>query len=185
MEDQNYIANYFIDKIEVTQEKLTIILSKDFPAYLLNEIHNRPITMIEIINPELGGSIEELKGQMDFYNDGIIFSISMENNGKMVFQTTDLGGRIFTLRGTEIIRKDLPYSNDQLLAAIDHYRQCLESSNKTIVDLQDKIEAIKRYAEKVINNANEVLSTLDETGGRRQKWTIKRETWQTVINLLN
>lgn len=184
MENQNYILNYFIAEVEITPEKLTIILNKDLPAYFFNEADERAVTQVEIINPDFNGSVKALKEQIDFYEDGIIFDILKEKGGKTAFITTDLGGRTFTIRGTDIKRQELPYSKEQLWTAIKHYIQHLEASTRTKSDLQEKLEAANKYAEREINSANQVLSNLPESDSRRQKYTIKRDTWQTIVNLL-
>lgn len=184
MEDQNYIPYYFIDNVEITPELLTIVFNKDYPAYFFNEADELPVVKIEIANPDFTGSAENLKEQIDFYDDGIIFDFLEDKNGRKALLTTDISGSTFTISGTDIKRQDLPYNKDQLWTAIKHYKQHLESSNKSISDLTDKIEAVKRYADKEINNADKVLATLPDPDSRRQRWTAKRDTWQTVVNLL-
>src|SRR5689334_11916375 len=111
MNDANYIPNYFIAEAEITPQLLTIIFNKDLPASFLNENDERPVVRIEITSPDFSGPIEALQERLDPHDDGIIFTILEEKIGGKTFQTTDMGGRTFTIKGADIQRQDLPYSN--------------------------------------------------------------------------
>ena len=184
MEEENNIPTYFIDEIEISPDLLTITLQKESPASFLNEMDKLPMVKIEIAKPDFTGSEDDLTRRIDYYDDGFVFEILDEEHETKEFITTDLGGQTFTIKGTVITRKDLPYSADQFWAAIQNYKQQLEKSNKLITELREKIETLKKYAEKEVNNSDTVLTTSSENENRSQRWTAKREAWLTVINLL-
>jgi predicted protein tyrosine phosphatase len=129
------IEVFYINKIESNTDGFSIFLNSNWPPLSFDETDKTPINKIDILNPDFNGSPEELKSQMDFYEDGIIFEIIV-NGHRKILKTMDLGGRICIIQGQDIKLNKISYTEEELWNIIIKYKKHLEEFKQRIAKLE-------------------------------------------------
>lgn len=173
----------YIEDIILNNNELEIYLNKNNYPYFLNELDKLPILKLKIINHNCNLNINEIKNQIDPYGDGIIYNIT-ETEKNVTVNTTDIGGRVFSISGSKVTKTEIPYSIDQMWNIILTYKKLSEDLETQIIQLKNKIENIEKYVKKEIKNTDVVLnsSLLIKS---KLKWQIKKDILFTLNNFLN
>lgn len=176
---------YFIYRIEKDGESLCIYLTQTHSSWASTAWINDGLTKIQILKHDCQSSIEELKVELDSYEDGITFEITEDDSG-MCLTTSDVCGFTKCITGSKITIIKVPFSNDDLAKEIEAYKAKINELEKRNVYLQGILNIMDKVADKEIIGTEQVLNQVSDINNEKYlKWNIKRQIWLEVKQKLS
>jgi hypothetical protein len=166
---------YYIENIDISDNSVTLILTMNFYMSAYNDMDEFPVTEIKLINPRINLTIESIKESVDLYNNGFIFDISEDN---MILQTIDMGNRKSEILCENISVLTRKYNYNELEVLIKQYKECQETSQLTMNQLNTKIDTLKSLIHREIDSLENKLKTT-----RLLPFENKKNQWQIELNI--
>ena len=183
MSNNSTIEHYFIEEINFLDSDIEFILSKNFPATYFNSQDEFPIVKIKITNHNCKLTSEDIKTTIDIDVDGFTFDI-INNEEDSTFKTTSSLGSNFVIKGSKITKTEISYTVDQVWNMLRQSQAMWNHSNSLVAEFNNRLDYLKQYSEKEIDNSNRVLNS-NPNEELKAKWEIKKEVWMNVRELIN
>ena len=183
MSDHSPIEYFYIEEVKFFDSDIEFTLSKNLPPIYFNDQDEFPIVKIKITNHNCILTLEDIKTTIDTDEDGFTFEI-VNTEKDSIFKTTNSLGFNFDIKGSKITKTEISYTVDKVWNMLRKYQAMVNSGNSQIFKLKERLDYIKRYSEKEIDNSNRVLNS-NPNDDLKNKWKLKKEVWMNVKELID